>query len=185
MAPRCGNTSGAGARGLCSRRYPATDDSSAIFVKSSSSYLDVMRFPMRWSRIGIQTVLFSRMSRLPGSVTIDVEQQFPVFSDGTPPLFRQAPHFVDQRDRVVLVNRYPLFFHTVSETGRAEALVCFHVVQNSPAVFNQKACLSPYWCSSLAAPTLAARSCNSTINFSGSIKQDECASAGHSLPGAV
>jgi hypothetical protein len=36
-------------------------------------------------------------------------------------------------------------------------------------------CLSPYSCSSLAVPTLAARSCSSIINFSGSIKQDECA----------
>ena len=35
-------------------------------------------------------------SSLPGSTSIDVEQQFPVFSDGTPPLFYQAPHIVDQ-----------------------------------------------------------------------------------------
>ena len=68
------------------------------------------------------------MSRLLGSTSIDIEQQFPVFSDGTPPWFRQAPHIVDQTDQVISVNRDPLFFHTVFEAGRAEALVCFHIV---------------------------------------------------------
>ena len=69
------------------------------------------------------------------STCIDVKDQFPMFSDGTPPLFRQAPHIVDQSKQVIPVNSYPLFFHTVSETFRAEAFVCFHIVQNLPAVF--------------------------------------------------
>jgi hypothetical protein len=46
-----------------------------------------------------------------------------MFSDGTPPLFRQAPHIVDQRKQVIPAKTYPLFFHTVFETGRTEALV--------------------------------------------------------------
>jgi len=49
------------------------------------------------------------INRLLGSAGIDVEQQFPVFSDGTPPLFRQTPHIVDQSHQVILVNRYPLW----------------------------------------------------------------------------
>jgi hypothetical protein len=33
--------------------------------------------------------------RPPGSAGINVEQQFNVFSEGTPPLFRQAPYLVE------------------------------------------------------------------------------------------
>src|SRR5208337_903634 len=75
------------------------------------------------------------MSRPLSSTGIDVKHEFSVFSDGAAPLFRQAPHVVDQSDQVILVNSYPLFFHTVFEAERAEALVCLHVVQNLPAVF--------------------------------------------------
>jgi hypothetical protein len=64
-----------------------------------------------------------------------LQHQFPVFSDRTPPLFGQASHIVDQSDQVIPVNGYPLFLHTVFETGRTEALVCFYVVQNRSAVF--------------------------------------------------
>jgi hypothetical protein len=56
-------------------------------------------------------------------------------SDRTSPLFRQALHVIDQSDQVILINSYPLFFHTGFETGRTKALVCLHVVQNLPAVF--------------------------------------------------
>jgi hypothetical protein len=65
----------------------------------------------------------------------DVKDQLTVFSDGTSPLFRQAPHIVDQGRQSILVHSYPLFFQTALETGRTEALVCFHIVQNLPAVF--------------------------------------------------
>ena len=41
------------------------------------------------------------------------------------------------------VNSYPLFFHTVFETCRIEALVCFHIVQNLPAVFKPDGLLIP------------------------------------------
>ena len=37
--------------------------------------------------------------------------------------------------RSFLLTAITLFFHTVFETGRTEALVCLHVVQNLPAVF--------------------------------------------------
>jgi hypothetical protein len=52
-----------------------------------------------------------------GSTSVDVEQQFPMFSDGTPPLLYQAPHIVDQSAQVILVDDYPLLFHAVFETG--------------------------------------------------------------------
>ncbi len=58
-----------------------------------------------------------------------------MFSDGTPPLFYQAPHIVDQSGQVILVDDYPLLFHAVFETGGIEALVCLHVVQSLAAVF--------------------------------------------------
>lgn len=57
-----------------------------------------------------------------------------MFSDGTAPWFRQAPRVVDQSDQIISVNSYPLFFHTVFEAERTEALVCLHVAQNLPAV---------------------------------------------------
>jgi hypothetical protein len=41
------------------------------------------------------------------STNIDVEHQFPVLSDGTPPLFRQAPHVVDQRGKSSLLAAIP------------------------------------------------------------------------------
>src|ERR1700727_3032910 len=74
--------------------------------------------------------LITGMSRLPASTSVNVEHQFPVFSDRTPPLFGQASHIVDQSDQVIPVNGYPLFLHTVFATGGSEALVCFFVVQN-------------------------------------------------------
>src|SRR5208282_5894377 len=74
-------------------------------------------------------------SRPPGSTSVDVEHQFSAFPDGTPPLFYQAPHIVDQSGQVILVDAYPLLFHAVLETGGIEALVCLHVVQNLVAVF--------------------------------------------------
>jgi hypothetical protein len=68
------------------------------------------------------------MSRLLGSTGIDIEQQFSVFSEG-------SPDIVDQTGQVILVDEYPLFFHAVLETGDIEALVGLHVVENSVAVF--------------------------------------------------
>jgi hypothetical protein len=113
------------------------------------------------------------MSRLLGSAGIDVERQFPVFSDRTPPLFRQTAHIVDQSDQVTLINSYPLFFPTLFETGRLKR----SSASMSPRAFlqfsSQTARLSPLSCSSLAVSTLAAMSCSSTINFSGSMKQEE------------
>jgi hypothetical protein len=67
------------------------------------------------------------MSRLLGSTSIDVEHQFSVFFDGTPPLFCQTPHIVDQSGQVILVDDYPLLFHAVFETGGIEAFVCLYV----------------------------------------------------------
>ena len=63
------------------------------------------------------------ISRVLDSASIDVEHQFPVFSDGIPPLFYQAPHIVDQSGQVILFDDYPLLFHAVFETGGIEALV--------------------------------------------------------------
>src|SRR6266849_8593235 len=74
------------------------------------------------------------MSRLLGSTGIDVEHQFSVFSEGSPPLFCQAPDIVDQTGQVILVDDYPLFFHAVFETADIEALVGLHIVENSVAV---------------------------------------------------
>jgi hypothetical protein len=40
-----------------------------------------------------------------------------------------------------LAENSPLFFHTVLETGRTEALVYFHIVENLPAVFKPEGVL--------------------------------------------
>ena len=104
--------------------------------------LRVMRFPMREVRSVFRQAYQWSVTSV-GSTCIDAEQQFPVFSDGTPPLFGQAPHIVDQTDQVIPVNSYPLFFHTVVETGRTEALVCFHIVQNLSAIFKPDSLLIP------------------------------------------
>src|SRR5208282_5367644 len=74
------------------------------------------------------------MLRLLASTSIDVEHQFSAFSDGTPPLFCQTPHIVDQSGQVILVDDYSLLFHAVLETGGIEAFVYRHVVQNPVAV---------------------------------------------------
>src|SRR5216683_155210 len=83
------------------------------------------------------------MSRIVASTNIDVEHQFSVLSDRTRPLFCQGPHVVDQTNQVSLVDDYPLFFHAVFETGRAEALVCCYIVWNLPAVFKPESLLIP------------------------------------------
>ena len=110
---------------------------------------------------------------LSASTCIDVEDQFPMFSDGTPPLFRKAPHVVDQSDQIILVNSDPLFFHTVFETGRTEVLGQLDVVNSSLPFSSQTVNFIPVSCVSLNCPTPAAR-CESTTSFSGSMKQYEC-----------
>src|ERR1019366_3931650 len=70
-----------------------------------------------------------------GSTSVDVEHQFPMFSDGTPPLLYQAPHIVDQSAQVILVDDYDLLFHAVCEAVGIEAFGCLYVVQNLVAVF--------------------------------------------------
>jgi hypothetical protein len=77
----------------------------------------------------------NEVSHLLGSTSIDVEHEFSVFSDGTPPLFYQGPHIVDQSSQVILVDDYPLLFQAILETGGIEAFVCLHVVQNLVAIF--------------------------------------------------
>ena len=54
----------------------------------------------------------------------------PVFSNGAPPLFRQALHVIDQSDQVIL-SSYPSFFHAVFETGRTKAIVRLHALCGS------------------------------------------------------
>jgi hypothetical protein len=83
----------------------------------------------------LQGLAIGNLPECHGSAGIDVKDQLTVFSDGTSPLFRRAPHIVDQGRQSILVHSYPLFFHTVLETVCTEALVCFHIVQNLPAVF--------------------------------------------------
>src|SRR5208282_5565918 len=82
-------------------------------------------------------------SRPPGSTSVDVEHQFSAFPDGTPPLFYQAPHIVDQSGQVILVDAYPLLFHAVLETGGIEALIRLHVVQSLVAVFEPDCLVVP------------------------------------------
>jgi len=45
--------------------------------------------------------------------------------------------------RSFLLTAIPCFFHTVVETGRTEALVCFHIVQNLSAIFKPDSLLIP------------------------------------------
>jgi len=84
----------------------------------------------------VQSILVvGEVPRLLVSTSIDVENQFSVFSDGIPPLFYQAPHIVDQSGQVILVDDYPLLSQAVFETGGIEAFVRLHVVQNLVATF--------------------------------------------------
>jgi hypothetical protein len=86
-----------------------------------------MKFPMR--RVGeAPGQSYQRSVTWLGSASIDVERQFSVFSDGTPPLFYQAPHIADQSGQVILVDDDPLLFHAVFETGGIEALACLCLV---------------------------------------------------------
>ena len=115
------------------------------------------------------------MSRLLGSTSIDVKHQFSVFSERSSPLFYQTSHVVDQSDQVILVDDYRLLFHAVFETGGIEAPVCFHIVQNLPAVFKPDGLLISVFVLVARRPCSGGKVVSSTINFSASMKQDECA----------
>jgi hypothetical protein len=70
-----------------------------------------------------------------GSTAVNVEHQFPAFSDGTPPLFCQPPHIVDQSGKVIPIDPYALLFQALRETYGIEAIVCLQIVQNLLAFF--------------------------------------------------
>jgi hypothetical protein len=70
-----------------------------------------------------QRILLTNLSVKCQSANIDVEHQFSAFSNGTPPLFCHVPHIVDQIGKVILIDRYPLLFQALGETGGIEAIV--------------------------------------------------------------